>query len=155
MELPNRGIIVRDTGFEDDDWCSGFVRWSAEGKRTAVPDGAALDVVNTVPAEDLAPFFARIALIRIAFPSHMDGRGFSLARQVRLLGYRRRLRAAGRILADQYAMIRRSGFDEVEIDTAFAQRHREEHWLLRADWRPLDYQERLGRHRCRADDDGD
>ncbi len=154
MGRRNAGIVVRDTGFEDDDWCGGFVRWSDEGERAALPDGAALDVENTVPAEDLVPFFARIALMRIAFPSHMDGRGFSLARHLRLLGYRHRLRAAGRILADQYPMIRRSGFDEVEIDRDFAHRHREEQWLFRADWHALDYQGRLGRRRLHTESGG-
>ena len=140
-------ILVRDTGFQDDDWRGTFVRWSGEEGHRPLPDRAALDVENTVPAEDIVPFFGRIALIRIAFPSHMDGRGFSLARHLRLLGYRGRLRAAGRILADQYAMARRSGFDEVEIDPILAKRQSEEQWLFRADWRTHDYQDRLGRRR--------
>ena len=139
------GILVRDSGFQDDDWRGGFIRWSGEDDRSALPDRAALDVENTAPAEDIVPLFECIALIRIAFPSHMDGRGFSLARHLRLLGYRGRLRARGRILADQYAMARRSGFDEVEIDPALARRQPEEQWLFRANWQSHDYQERLGR----------
>ncbi len=139
------GILVRDCGFQDDDWRGEFVRWRGEDDHSALPDRATLDVENTAPAEDIVPLFERIALIRITFPSHMDGRGFSLARHLRLLGYRGRLRATGHILADQYVMARRSGFDEVEIDRALAQRQREEQWLLRANWRTLDYQERLGR----------
>ncbi|MCE2518890.1 MAG: DUF934 domain-containing protein [Alphaproteobacteria bacterium] len=138
-------MLVRDTGFRDDDWRGEFVQWSGEEDHSALPDLAALDVENTASAEDIVPLFERIALIRIAFPSHMDGRGFSLARHLRLLGYRGRLRAAGHILADQYTMARRSGFDEVEIDPDFAERQSEEQWLFRADWRTHDYQERLGR----------
>ena len=138
-------ILVRDAGFADDDWRGAFVEWSGGETLAALPDGAALDVGNTARAEDLAPGFARIALIRIDFPSHADGRGFSLARHLRLLGYRGRLRAGGRVLADQYAMARRSGFDEVEIDPALAGRQPEGQWLFRANWRAHDYQERLGR----------
>ena len=145
MGRGNSGILVRDTGFRDDDWRGEFVQWSGEEDHSALPDLAALDVQNTASAEDIVPLFERIALIRIAFPSHMDGRGFSLARHLRLLGYRGRLRAAGHILADQYTMARRSGFDEVEIDPGFAERQSEEQWLFRADWRTHDYQERLGR----------
>ncbi len=145
MGRGNSGILVRDTGFRDDDWRGEFVQWNGEEDHSALPDLAALDVENTVSAEDIVPLFERIALIRIAFPSHMDGRGFSLARHLRLLGYRGRLRAAGHILADQYTMARRSGFDEVEIDPGFAERQSEEQWLFRADWRTHDYQERLGR----------
>ena len=138
-------ILVRDAGFQDDDWPGGLIRWSGEGDHSALPDGAALDVENTAHAEDFVPAFERIALIRIAFLSHLDGRGFSLARHLRLLGYRERLRASGHILADQYAMARRSGFDEVEIDPALAERQPEEQWLFRANWRTHDYQDRLGR----------
>ena len=140
-------ILVRDCGFQDDDWRGEFVQWSGGYVHSVLPDRAALDVRNDVQAEDIVPLFERIALICIAFPSHTDGRGFSLARHLRLLGYRGRLRAAGHILADQYAMARRSGFDEVEIDRALAERQPEEQWLFRANWQAHDYQERLGRHR--------
>ena len=151
MGRESPGILVRDTGFQEDDWRGEFIRWSEEDDHFAQPDGAALDVENTVQAEDIVPHFERIALIRIAFPSHMDGRGFSLARHLRLLGYRGRLRAAGHILADQYAMARRSGFDEVEIDPELAERQPEEQWLFRANWRTHDYQERLGRRPYHGD----
>ena len=139
------GILVRDSGFRDDDWRGEFIPWSGEDDHSVLHDRTALDVEITAQAEDIVPAFERIALIRIAFPSHMDGRGFSLARHLRLLGYRGRLRASGLILADQYAMARRSGFDEVEITAALAGRQPEEQWLFRAKWRTHDYQERLGR----------
>ncbi|MDE0174287.1 MAG: DUF934 domain-containing protein [Defluviicoccus sp.] len=148
--LESARILVRDTGFEDDDWQGEFIRWTGADPFPALSSAAALDLENTAQAEDIAPAFGRIALIRIAFPSHTDGRGFSLARHLRLLGYRGRLRAAGRILADQYAMARRSGFDEVEIDRALAEQQPEEQWLFRADWRSHDYQKRLGRRPRRA-----
>ena len=144
-------ILVRDCGFQDDDWCGEFIQWSGEDDHSALPDQAALDVQNDVQAQHVAPAFERIVLIRIAFPSHMDGRGFSLARHLRMLGYRGRLRATGHILADQYAMARRSGFDEVEIDRALVQRQPEEQWLFRANWRTHDYQERLGGRRYDGD----
>ena len=143
--IVSRNVLVRDTGFQDDDWSDDFTPWSSAINLSTLTDGAALDVENAAQAEDIVPLFERIALIRIAFPSHMDGRGFSLARHLRLLGYRGRLRASGRILADQYAMARRSGFDEVEIDPALAARQPEEQWLFRANWQSHDYQERLGR----------
>ena len=138
-------ILVRDCGFQDDDWRGEFIRWSGKDDHSALPDGAALAVENTAQAEDIVPAFGRIALIRVAFPSHVDGRGFSLARHLRLLGYRGRLRACGRILADRYAMARRSGFDEVEIEPVLAVRQPEDQWLFRANWQAHDYQERLGR----------
>ena len=82
-------------------------------------------------------------MIRVDFPSFADGRGFTIARRLRLMGYKGRLRAKGHVLADQYAMARRSGFDEVEIDAALATRQPEDQWLARANWKDNDYQSRL------------
>ena len=82
-------------------------------------------------------------MIRIDFPTYADGRGFTLAAILRRAGFNGRLRAKGHLLADQYAMARRSGFDEVEIDAALAARQPEEQWLRRADWQAHDYQARL------------
>jgi uncharacterized protein (DUF934 family) len=87
-------------------------------------------------------------MIRIHFPSFADGRGFTLARQLRQMGYTGRLRAYGHVLADQYAMARRSGFDEVAIDDDLAARQPEDQWLARANWQAHDYQARLGRGRA-------
>ena len=136
-------VLVRDTGFQADDWTGQYIRWNVAESLPLLPEHTALDLENTVRAEQIAPVFERVALIRIRFPSHVDGRGFSLARQLRLLGYRRRLRAAGHVLADQYAMARRNGFDEVEIEPRLAGRQPEEQWLFRANWRENDYQARL------------
>jgi len=82
-------------------------------------------------------------MIRIDFPGPADGRGFTLAAILRRAGYKGRLRAKGHILADQYAMARRSGFDEVEIDDTLAERQPEDQWLARADWKAHNYQARL------------
>jgi uncharacterized protein (DUF934 family) len=59
------------------------------------------------------------------------------------MGFEGRLRARGHVIADQYAMARRSGFDEVEIDDALATRQPEAQWLARANWKAHDYQSRL------------
>ena len=60
-----------------------------------------------------------------------------------MLGYRGTLRANGPVIADQYAMTRRVGFDEVEIPDALAARQPEAQWQFRADWQAHDYQARL------------
>ena len=129
-------IIVTDTGFGPDDWTGGFAGredWQA---------GRGLDLPPDTPPADLATLPAA-PLIRIGFPGFADGRGFTLARLLRLQGFAGRLRAQGHVLADQYAMARRAGFDEVEIDAALAERQPEAQWLARADWRAHDYQARL------------
>lgn len=103
----------------------------------------ALDLAQTDAPEAALPYLADLACIRIAFPSVADGRGFTLARRLRALGFSGTLRAQGAIIADQYAMARRSGFDEVEIPQAMADRQPQEQWLARANWQAHDYQSRL------------
>ena len=129
-------VIVTDEGFRPDDWTEGYVHLGAAN------DADALDVrSNTDP--DAIPLCGGLRMIRVDFPSSADGRGFGIARVLRLRGYKGRLRARGHVLADQYAMARRAGFDEVEIDDALAARQPEAQWLFRADWRAHDYQSRL------------
>ena len=77
----------------------------------------------------LIGLFERIELIVITFASFDDGRGFSLARRLRALGYRGHLRARGHVISDQYLMVRSCGFDDVEIDQHLAARQPEAHWL--------------------------
>ena len=138
-------VIVTDAGFGPETWAAGFEPVEALGERGR--EGLAVDLAaDTLPEalQALVPDFGRIALIRIPFASFADGRGFTLARHLRLLGYRGRLRAAGHVIADQYAMARRSGFDEVEIDDDLAARQPEAQWRARADWQAFDYRARLG-----------
>jgi uncharacterized protein (DUF934 family) len=133
-------VIVTDTGFSPDGWTGGFA--SLAEFDSAAP-GTALDLVNSDDPARLSNRLADIPLIRIAFPAFNDGRGFTLARRLRTMGYTGRLRAAGPVIADQYAMVRRTGFDEVEIPDELAARQPEDQWQFRADWRSHDYQSPL------------
>ncbi|MEL6102024.1 MAG: DUF934 domain-containing protein [Pseudomonadota bacterium] len=128
-------IIVTDQGFGPNTWSAGYTPMGE-----AANDVRAIDVPSDAdPAE--IPLSAEI--IRVDFPSFSDGRGFTIARMLRLQGYRGRLRAKGHVIADQYAMARRAGFDEVEISQALAARQPEDQWIFRADWQAHDYQARL------------
>ncbi|WP_027237169.1 DUF934 domain-containing protein [Leisingera caerulea] len=122
-------VIVTDTGFALDDWTGGF-------------DGAnVLQLASDANLNEVS--LDGVELVRVAFPSFADGRGFTLARQLRLKGYEGRLRAFGHVIADQYAMARRSGFDEVELSDELAARQPEDQWLARANWQDHSYQARL------------
>lgn len=132
-------VIVRDEGFAPDDWTGAFVPMA----ETVPANAAAVDVGPADDVAALAGALDRIEMIRVAFPSFADGRGFTLARRLRLMGYTGRLRAVGHVLADQYAMARRSGFDEVEIDATLAERQPEAQWRARGDWQAHDYQARM------------
>lgn len=121
--------IVTDDGFFADDRANEFLDWTEAAQDPAdLPYGAAVEIPNSLSGEELVPGFDRIAHLRICFPSHVDGRGFTLARHLRRLGYAGRLRASGHLLADQYVMARRCGFDEVEIDDELARRQPETVW---------------------------
>ncbi|TNC73792.1 DUF934 domain-containing protein [Rubellimicrobium roseum] len=133
-------IIVTDTGFAVDDF-PGVIRPLAELGEIQEGDG-----VEIGPADDpraLVGVLGQVALVRVRFPAFNDGRGFSHARDLRSFGFHGRLRAVGHVLADQYAMARRVGFDEVEIDEGLAARQPEGQWLSRANWRDHYYQGRL------------
>lgn len=62
-------------------------------------------------ARALLPHLEQLALIEVSFPSFRDGRGYSAARILREGGYAGELRAAGDLLVDQVAFMRRCGFD--------------------------------------------
>lgn len=119
-------VIVRDDGFHADDYVGT----------------TAIDIASDTKPEDL-PDVSGADLVRVAFPAFSDGRGFTLARHLRAVGYTGRLRAKGHVIADQYAMARRVGFDEVEISDELAERQPAEQWIYRADWREHDYRSRV------------
>lgn len=120
-------VIVKDSGFVAEDFND---EW--------------LDLGSDTDPSTLAQY-AGAAAIRVDFPAFSDGRGFTLAKLLRLAGFKGRLRANGHVIADQYAMARRSGFDEVSISDDLAARQPEAQWIARADWQAHDYQARVRR----------
>ncbi|WP_341365764.1 DUF934 domain-containing protein [Yoonia sp. BS5-3] len=132
-------VLVTDSGFKTDDWTGSFVPLD---EVAANDSDFAIDLASDT-APDALGALTSASMIRIDFPSFADGRGFTLAAMLRRAGFEGRLRAKGHVLADQYAMARRSGFDEVEIDDALASRQPEDQWRFRADWQEHDYQARV------------
>jgi uncharacterized protein (DUF934 family) len=131
-------VIVTDKGFGSDDWTLGFVPLDE-----AANDVAALDVPSSADPAEVIKQITGTEMIRVDFPSFADGRGFTIARQLRLAGYKGRLRAKGHVISDQYAMARRCGFDEVEISDDLAARQPEDEWQFRANWQANNYQARM------------
>lgn len=130
-------VIVTDQGFQPDSWTDGF-----PGKDKAANDMTSLDVSSDTDPNSIA-LTPGLRMIRVDFPNFADGRGFTIARLLRLRGFTGRLRAKGHVLSDQYAMARRAGFDEVEISDELAARQPQEEWRFRANWQAHDYQSRL------------
>lgn len=120
-------ILVTDQGFTPEA--------ARPAEMVELSNPAAFDAALRTPQGHSA--------ICIAFGSFADGRGFTWAKRLRMAGFSGRLRAAGHVISDQYAMARRVGFDEVEISPELARRQPQEAWVFRTDWRAHDYQNRL------------
>lgn len=130
-------IIVTDSGFVADDLGPFTPSADIQG------DTKLLSIENSADPYEISTRFNQLDSISIEFPSFADGRGFSLARQIRQLGFTGRLRATGHLISDQYYHARRAGFDEVEISDSMAKRQPEENWTVQADWKRDSYQDRL------------
>lgn len=109
-------------------------------------DPLGVDLPNNVDAAEVLPRLAGVELVSVDFPAFNDGRGFSIARRLRALGYAGRLRAAGPVIADQFTYLLECGFDEVEVPEHVALRQPAEMWLAQLDRIGLGYQRgRIGR----------
>jgi uncharacterized protein (DUF934 family) len=86
-------------------------------------------IANDVKASALEPYLDQIELVSIAFPSYGDGRGFSIAKQLRALGFKGVLRASGPLIADQFAFALACGFDEIDLPESVAARQPVAQWL--------------------------
>jgi uncharacterized protein (DUF934 family) len=110
---------------------------------TDLTEQTAVDLANNDDPQALVGRLDQLTLIRVAFPAFNDGRAFTIARRLREMGYKGQLLALGPVVADQYAMLRRVGFDGAEIPDDLAQRQPADQWQFRADWQAHHYQARL------------
>ena len=127
-------VLVTGHGFETPAPNERFV------PAGEIADGSGpvrIDLAADGDPAGLVPHFPRTDVIRIPFRAFSDGRGFTLARELRRLGYRGRIRAAGHLISDQWPLARACGIDEVEISGAQALRQPEGSWSARD--RPLGY----------------
>lgn len=134
--------IVTKTGISGDDWAGREVFpfdvfWNGQ---ELPEEQLAVAFPNDREAADLVPWLDRIAMIVVDFPAFSDGRGFSIAKRLRELGFTGRLRAAGPLVSDQLRQALRVGFDEVAVAASIAARQPASHWTVR----PMgSYQERI------------
>lgn len=115
-------VICQD-GFCTDAWSDIFIPNMAQYQ-----DGAALLLHPHEELAQLGPFLPQLKLIVIAFDTSADGRGFSMARALRIAGFTGHLRARGHLLVDQFRAAIRAGFDDIEISDAQTARNPEEQW---------------------------
>jgi uncharacterized protein (DUF934 family) len=112
--------------------------WDVLAKHTGLLSVA---VPNTIKAADLLPYFSRLAMVLLPFPAFTDGRSYSLARHLRLDGYRGELRATGNILPDQLQFMLQVGIDSFDVSDRFPL----EAWQHAAKLMGLTYQRGLTR----------
>lgn len=126
----------------DGDVTVPFARLAAHYEQlSARPGRLGVQLPNSERAEALRLFLPNLGLIILPFPAFTDGRSFSLARQLRGLGYGCELRASGPILPDQLAYLKEVGFDSFAVSDRFP----EAEWLRAAGAITLSYQTIPGR----------
>jgi uncharacterized protein (DUF934 family) len=82
------------------------------GELLARADAVGVQLSPTDVPSALGEDLARLAVVAVHFPKFADGRGYSIAYQLRRrLGYRGELRAVGDVQRDQLFYLSRSGFD--------------------------------------------
>ncbi len=94
------------------DWIVPLAMWTeqrAHLSQRAGRNGVLLE--NTEDPGVLAADFDKLALIAVRFPKFTDGRGYSIARLLRRLGWKGELRAVGDVQRDQLFYMTRCGFD--------------------------------------------
>lgn len=136
------GKFVEDAGLEAG---GAFIELDQYTLRPHDFDAAktGIDIPNDIAVENLQGVIGEVEAIRIPFPSFTDGRGFSLARKLRRAGFSGLLRARGHVLADQYPLALRCGFDDVEIPAEQAGRQPQKQWLDAFARVAMNYQDRL------------
>lgn len=88
-----------------------------------------IEIPNDTRLAAIAELLPQVELISITFPDFADGRGFSLAKQLRAAGFKGELRAHGPLVADQFPFALGCGFDTVEVPASVAVRQPPDQWL--------------------------
>ena len=84
-------------------------------------------------------------VIALVVASFSDGRVFTLARQLRQIGFKGRLEVIGDLLPDQLPMLLEAGVDVLEISAQHARRCDETQWTCKAaQWADQAAQGRFG-----------
>jgi uncharacterized protein (DUF934 family) len=114
---------------------TALIRINQEGQFSEITDGDA--VANALRVGDVASHDQITQLldqpvVRLQVDGFADGRGFSVARQLRLLGFAGVIEVIGDLLPDQLPMAVASGIDAILIRAEHAKRCEENHWRLKS-----------------------
>jgi uncharacterized protein (DUF934 family) len=106
--------LIKDGGIVEDESPEALdlEQWLASDLRCS-------RAVELEPGETIAPLLKcldEIPLVMINFPTFMDGRGFSYARELRERGYTGEIRAVGHFIRDQLTYLSRCGFNAFQFE---------------------------------------
>lgn len=104
IEVPTGSVIVP------------LAVWQAQRSRLQGRAQLGVWLPSSAQASEVADDLAHFAVIAIDFPKFSDGRGFSIAYNLRRrLNYQLEIRAIGDVLRDQLFYMKRVGFDAFEV----------------------------------------
>lgn len=133
-------MLVSDAGLRMDDWAWGYVPLAALADQPCRQGPAGVDLSSAALSrpdwDRLCRLLPKLSLVRVRLRHFGDTAALDLAREIRARGYDGRLRAHGAVLARLYTLLRRSGFDEVELDRDQARMQPAEHWRFEPGWQP-------------------
>jgi uncharacterized protein (DUF934 family) len=127
--------LLKDNAFVTDDWThiddsavlpdQGRITVSIErlvkewDTIARFPGELGARLSSTTRVHDLEPYLPQLSIVIVPFPAFNDGRAYSLARQMRLDGYRGEIRATGNVLPDQLQLMRQVGVDSCDVSERF------------------------------------
>ena len=136
--MPLNSVLIRD-GHEES--AEGFVDLPELEEFLNSNQGEAVRLSNDVDLETIKLRLPTLKTIIVDFPAFADGRGFSIARELRKkYGYKALLIAEGPLIPDQYAFALQCGFDAVKVDEGTYKRQSESDWFNAMDAFSLTYQ---------------
>lgn len=122
---PVQARLLRGGAVVADDWLPPAEQAPGDGERRILtlaqwqdagcPGGAAVQLEAGDNPAPLLDALASLALVAVHFEAFTDGRGYSVARQLREAGFAGELRARGQLLPDQAHYLRRCGFNALEF----------------------------------------
>ena len=114
---------------------AALIRVNQKGCFAASADGDAVTNVlhvGEVASSDKITQLLDQQSVLLKVDGFADGRGFSVARQLRLLGFAGVIEVIGDLLPDQLPMAAASGIDAILIRAEHAKRCEESHWRLKS-----------------------
>ena len=128
---------------------TALIRINQEGQISEITDGDA--AANALPVGDVVSHdqitqLLDLPTVRLQVDGFADGRGFSVARQLRLLGFAGVIEVIGDLLPDQMPMAAASGIDAILIRAEHALRCEESQWRRKSgDKNRFNYQRSVAR----------